>query len=133
MTTVRIERSSNPSYLCSQLGPRLASHLVPDEAVITVHASEMDDEIAAALSAEATRICERHTVRGQRGGFDDVPAYGILGVLVPPEQIPGGKLAHIEIINGEAIVMLPEERISPELVTRIPTLGDGISTIYYIR
>jgi hypothetical protein len=133
MTTVRIERSSDPIFHSSQHGPRLANHLVPDEAVITVHSSEMDGEIAAALSAEATRICERQMVRGPRGEFDDVLAYGVFGVLLPPDEIPGGKLAHIEIINGEAIIMLPESRISPELVTRISTLGDGISTIYYIR
>ena len=132
MTTVRIERSSDPIYLCSQHGPRLTNHLVPDEAVITVHSSEMDGEIAAALSAEATRICERQTMRGPRGEFDAL-AYGVFGVLLPPDEIPGGKLAHIEIINGEAIIMVPESRISPELVTRISTLGDGINTIYYLR
>lgn len=133
MTTLRIERSNDPTYLCSQQGPRPVSFLYPDEAVITVHASEMDAEVAAALSAEATRICEGHTARHLRGGIDNVPAYEMAGVLLPPEEIPGGKLAHIEITNGELIVMLPETRISQEFVAHIDSLGNGISPIFYIR
>jgi hypothetical protein len=133
MTTVRIERSNDATYLCSQQGPRLANHLYPDEAVITVHASEVDAGVAAALSVEATRICAARAFHHPRSEIDDVPAYGLLGILVPAEELPDGKLVHIEISNGELIVMLPMTRVAPELVERIATLGDGLSTIYYIR
>lgn len=132
MTIVRVERSNDATRLCSQQGPRLANHLDPDEAVVTVHASEMDEEVAAALSAEATRVCKAYAVH-PHGTFDDVLAYGIGGVLLPPEEIPGGKLVHIEINDGELVVMLPETRTSSELVARIATLGTGISPIFYIR
>jgi hypothetical protein len=133
MTTVRIERSNDASYLCSQQGPKLANHLYPDEAVVTVHASELDSEVAAALSVEATRICAARAFHHPHNEVDDVPAYGIGGILVPAEELPDGKLVHIEINNGELIIMLPMTRVAPELVDRIATLGDGLSTIYYIR
>jgi hypothetical protein len=133
MTTVRIERSYDATYLCSHQGPQLTNHLYPDEAVITVHASEVDDEVAVAISAEATRICAAGAFHHPRSEIDDVPAYGIGGILVPAEELPDGKLVHIEIIDGELIVMLPMSRVAPELVERIATLGDGLSTIYYIR
>jgi hypothetical protein len=133
MTIVRVERSDDPACLSSQQGPRLVNLLDPDEVVVTVHVSEMDDEIAVALSAEATRACKAHAFRRPHRTVDDVPAYEITGALLPPEEIPGGKLVHIEIANGELVVMLPETRISPEFAAHIDTLVNGISPIFYIR
>jgi hypothetical protein len=98
MAIIRFERSDDPSCLCSHHGPRptKAEDGDPAEAVIIVHASEIDAELAAALSEVATRVSEGHSVRLGRDDINDAPSYDVTSFLLPANEIPGEKLAHIE-------------------------------------
>jgi hypothetical protein len=123
MINIRFERSDNPVYLCAQKGPHLINDAARKETVLRVHASELDAELAAALTTEATR-----TFTEQHGYADEVTC-----VLLPPTEIPDGKLAHIDLTNGELVIMLPNKYISASLAARLAALSNGIRTICYLR
>lgn len=127
MAIIRVERSDDPSYLCSRHGPRVTKpgHGDPAEAVIIVHASEIDSELAAALSEVANRVSEGHSVRLGRDDINDAPSYDVTSFLLPANEIPDEKLAHIEKRDGEVIVMYDEARITPELAARLAALTAG--------
>jgi hypothetical protein len=129
MAIIRVERSDDSSYLCSRHGPLLARATDDDpaDAVIVVHASEMDAELAAALARVATRVSEGHTARPGRNGIKAPPSYSITTFLLPADEIPGGELVYLEKRDSNIVVIYDESRVSPDLGERLAALVAGPS------
>jgi hypothetical protein len=130
MAIIRVERSDDPTYLCSRHGPLLAraEDDDPADAVIVVHAAEMDAEFATALAKAATRVSDGDAVRPGRTNIRERPSYDVTTFLLPADEIPGRELVYLEKRGTEVIVIYDESRISPDLGARLAALVGGPST-----
>ena len=103
-----------------------------DSALIVVHEDEMSAEVAAALN-EQGNIIAKYLVRRPHEEVDGSPSYAVTSVLVPREEIPGRKAAHIEYVDGVIAVMYDEKQITGTLAHAIDALATEISKLYYTR
>jgi hypothetical protein len=133
MTTIRVQRSDDPTYLCAHEGPSLDNNVETDEAIVTVHTSEMTAEIAATLSEESTRVSNAHHIRRAAGDVSDTPSYEVKTICCPRSQIPDGQAVHIEQRGRELMQMYDETHITPELATRLAAITQQAGRYYDLK
>jgi hypothetical protein len=131
MTTVLIKRSTDSAYLCSQRGPTLLNDAERDRAVITVHASEMSPDLAAALTREATRVSSTHHVR--RPKARETPSYQVTTIRCSRNDIPYGRPGHIEQISCKLVLLYDESEVAPELAARLTALVQEVGRYYDLK